>query len=145
MSKTIINHPQITINRWYKPSPNRWFIVALPFPQKNHGPFLPGWKSLLASSGDRVSPWRASGQMIRMTKTERANLGMILHDSPNPVHKIHRAWSPTVRSRHKTTHDTHDLQETCPKALRYINVAYVKQNIKHDTGFWKIACQDMPR
>ena len=29
VGKTRINHPQITINRWYKPFPNGWFIFVL--------------------------------------------------------------------------------------------------------------------
>jgi hypothetical protein len=28
--KSTINHPQITINRWYKPSNMGWFIIVLP-------------------------------------------------------------------------------------------------------------------
>ena len=28
--KTIINHPNFTINRWYKPFPNGWFIIVFP-------------------------------------------------------------------------------------------------------------------
>ena len=27
--KTIINIPKITINGWYKPFPNGWFIIVL--------------------------------------------------------------------------------------------------------------------
>ena len=93
--KTIINHPQITINMWYKPFPNGWFMIVLPTLQmifrsysssqlsnfcQNCGYLPSNWSTLSGplgwnhhrSSADQPTPKKSTGNSTIKSFTPRS-------------------------------------------------------------------------